>query len=436
MSTLRRQGVWAVVDQVLSSGTNFVPALLLARALGPSSYGAFSLVFLAWFTALGLLQTALMRPYTLASSSLTGDAWHRITQEAGGAVVIGGLLCSAAFLVVHVVAGPSSEFGQSFLVLAILAPGLALQEFWRSAAFSASRARTAAANDLCWVIGQVVAFGFVLWRGEFTVTIGLIAWGVGAWLAAGLGILQLSVVPSVSRAAVRWARRWARLGGWFTLESITYALGTLAIALAIAASVGHRGLGYFRSVQNLFGPVQLFTMGITSVYLPHLVRVLRGRMDRGIGESRRFSMLMAAANAVYAVVLVVTASTLLTSVFGADFAPASYLVLPMSIAFALDAVGSGAVLLLSARQQASRLLLTQVIATVVRVGSVVLLVNVGGLRAGVWGLVLGSAAFAVALWIEVGRTSSVTLAASDGESPDVQRFPETSVSSAPRSSGY
>ncbi len=67
---LSRQGTWAVVDQVFSSGTNFIPSLVLARILGPQNYGTFSLAFLAWFLALSVIRSALMQPYTLAAAPL------------------------------------------------------------------------------------------------------------------------------------------------------------------------------------------------------------------------------------------------------------------------------------------------------------------------------------------------------------------------------
>ena len=65
------------------------------------------------------------------------------------------------------IVGVSSSLGQAFLAVAVLAPGLALQEFWRVASFAAQRARTAAANDLFWAIGQVAAFAFVLLPSAF-----------------------------------------------------------------------------------------------------------------------------------------------------------------------------------------------------------------------------------------------------------------------------
>lgn len=414
MSGLRRQGAWAVVDQVLSSGTNFVPALLLARLLGPTSFGAFSLAFLAWFSALALLRCALMQPYTLAAATLEGPAWRDVTSHAAGAIVVAGCGVGGLFGIVAVIVGVSSSLGQAFLALALLAPGLALQEFWRVASFAGRRARTAAANDFVWVICQLLAFAVVLSSGSVGVPGALLAWGAGGWVAAAIGIGQLSVVPRIGRATAQWARTWARTGAWFTADSATFALGSLAIAVAIAAAIGNTDLGLFRGAQTLFGPVQLLTIGAESVFLPHLVRLITRPSTNGVGESRRYSLVMAATVAAYGVAFLLGAETVLTKVFGAEFAAASAVVFPMMIAFTLDAVSSGAILLLRARANGARLVVAQVTATTVRVGAVVVLVNIAGLRGAGWALVIGSSVAVCANWAQVALATRPKRAAAGG----------------------
>jgi O-antigen/teichoic acid export membrane protein len=401
VSKLREQGAWAVADQVLSSGTNFVPALLLARVLGPADYGSFSLAFLAWFSTLALLTAALMQPYTIAASALEGAEWRDVTRRASGAVVMAATVIGVIFATVGVAVGASTSLGQALLVLALLAPGLALQEFWRVASFAAARARTATANDGVWVLGQVCAFAVLLARGDATVAGCLFAWGIGAIGAAMVGVFQLGVVPTVSRSALRWAREWASLGAWFTVVTTIFTVGSLAVAVIIAAQTGNAGLGRFRAVQNLFGPIQLITIGAESVFLPHLVRSIRANQHTVFRESRYYSLLMAGAVAAYGLAVLVGAHLLLTKVFGPGFAPASVLVLPTMIAFVLDAAVSGASLQLRARAMGGRLVISQLAATVTRVGAVALLAGVGGLRAATWGLVIGSGVGFVVFWLQI-----------------------------------
>jgi O-antigen/teichoic acid export membrane protein len=404
-SGLGRQGAWAVADQVLSSGTNFVPALVLARVLGPGGFGAFSLAFVAWFGALAVVRSALMQPYTLVASALHGEQWRATTRRAAGAVVAGGVVLLVVFAVAASIVGVSSAIGRALLVVAILAPGLALQEFWRVAAFSARRARTAFANDGVWALGQVAAFAVVATTTPTPASC-MFAWGIGAWIAATAGIWQLSVLPQPGSGALRWARDRARIGAWFTAVSVVFALGSFGVAVIVAATTGTVGVGLFRTVQNLFGPVQLLVIGAESVYLPHLVRVLDRANESGIDTSIRYSTLMSVSVLGYGALLLFAAHELLGRVFGDAFAAGSALVLPLSIAFTLDAVAMGAVAQLRARAAGGRLFMSQAAATTVKLVAVGAFVGVAGLDGAAWGVVIGSAVGAIAMWTQVALVLS------------------------------
>lgn len=347
---LRSQGTWALVDQIFSSGTNFVPSLILARLLGPQNFGTFSLAFLAWFLVLSVIRSAFMQPYTLGASSLEQSEWRELTARAGGVVVAAGLAAAVMFGVAGLAIGVSSELGRCLLAVALLSPGLALQEFWRVAAFASRRARTAAANDLYWALGQTVAFVALLLATRITAAESLLAWGAGAWLAAALGVVQLSVWPRIDGASAALARQWLRVGVWFTSANVTFSAGLFAVAAIVAWQLGSHELGLFRVVQgSLFGPVQLVLIAVQSVLLPHIVRSIRGTDPTGLGAAARYSGAIALLVAAYGGVLVLVAPTLLTRVFGHAFAPAAALVVPMLVAFTIDAAGEGAAVLLRAR---------------------------------------------------------------------------------------
>jgi len=404
---LRNQGTWAIVDQIFSSGTNFIPSLVLARLLGPQSYGTFSLAFLAWFLALSVIRSALMQPYTLAASPLEQPEWRELTSRASGIVLAAGLATTVVFALVGLIVGISSELGRCLGAIALLAPGLALQEFWRAASFASRRARTAAANDFYWAVGQTLAFIVVLLTTRITAAESLIAWGAGAWFAAALGLRQLSVTPCIDRDSLSLARQWLRVGMWFTGAIVSFSAGLLGVAAIVTVEAGNHGLGLFRMVQgNLFGPVQLVLIAVQGVFLPHMVRAIRSDHTRGLGAALRFSMGIAATVAVYGIVLKLVAPVLLTHVFGRGFAPAVALVLPMLIAFTIDAAGEGAAVLLRADARGRSLLISQLASAITRMLAVVFLVRTYGVVGAAWGFGLGSAVSTALLWILATRVAS------------------------------
>ncbi len=288
--SLKHEGAWALADQVLSSGTNFVPSLVLARVLGPANYGTFSLAFLAWFLVLAVIKCAFMQPYTLAAATLEPSEWIELTSRVSGVIVMAGVAATAMFAIAGVIVGPSFELGRTFLAVAVVAPGLALQEFWRQASFSSWRARTAAANDFYWAVGQTVVFAIILLTTRITAAEGLLAWGAGAWFAAGLGAAQLSVRPRLGRVTLQSARQSLGVGAWFTGANVTFSAGLFGVAAIVAAKAGSRDLGLFNMVRaNLFGPVQLMLIGLESIFLPHMVRSIRNVATARLREALRYS---------------------------------------------------------------------------------------------------------------------------------------------------
>ncbi len=279
-----------------------------------------------------------------------------------------------------------------------------MQEFRRAASFASRRARTAAANDFYWAVGQTLAFIVVLLTTRVTAAESLIAWGAGAWLAAALGLWQLSVKPHVDRTSISLAIRWLRVGIWFTGAIVSFSVGVLGVAAVVAVEAGNHGLGLFRMVQgNLFGPVQLVLIAVQSVFLPHMVRSLRDERSRILGAALRFSGGIAITVALYGAALNLIAPALLIHVFGRAFAPAAELVLPMMIAFTIDAAGEGAAVLLRAEARGRSLLASQLASAITRILTVVLLVHADGLIGAAWGFAAGSAVSTILLWFLVTR---------------------------------
>src|SRR5947209_17340030 len=75
---------WAVADQALISGTNFVTMILVARGLGsPAEFGTFTLVYSALLFA-NILQVAMVtQPHNVLGTGRDGEAYARYTTSCG-----------------------------------------------------------------------------------------------------------------------------------------------------------------------------------------------------------------------------------------------------------------------------------------------------------------------------------------------------------------
>jgi len=156
--------------------------------------------------------------------------------------------------------------------LAIVLPGLALQDAWRMAFFAAGRGRDAFLNDLVWAVVLAPALLFAA-QNDATVGGFTLAWGAAAGIAAIVGLLQSRVVPNPLRIRAWW-REHHDLGSRFLAEaSIRTASGQLVL-YGVGLAAGLAAVGVIRQAQLVLAPVQVASQGINVTLVPEAVRAL------------------------------------------------------------------------------------------------------------------------------------------------------------------
>ena len=425
MPPLARQGGWALADQILSSATNFVTSLVVARLLAPAAFGSFALATAAWITVVGLSRAVFVQPYVVeASRDDEGADWAQVTRHASGTVLVCGAVGGVVLAVVGVVLGARTPTGSAFLILSILTPFLLLQDFWRFAAFSRRAARTAAANDALWAVVQVGCLALIL-PGHRTPGVAMGCWGAGAAAGAAFGMFQFRLVPSFSRAAYGWARRIVKVGRWFGLANGFYAAGTQLVAIIVAAGAGSAGLGGLRGVQTLLGPGQLVAQSADAVSLPAASRRYRAGGNEALTAfAVRYGIILTAVLGGYGLILTAGGSSLLRLTLGPSFAKYDTLILPLSLGMVATAWSlSGGVALrstLAGRQLAQG----EALGACAKIGLVALLVALYGVQGAAWGVFVGSAMHAAALWWMYRRTVQRPEPRTQGPNPVLYRTPK------------
>src|SRR3954452_24182834 len=79
--SLRKFGktFWALGDQVLISGTNFVTTVLVARSLSMPEFGAFSVIYGVLLLCNIIQSTLITQAHNVLAATLTGQAYRRYT---------------------------------------------------------------------------------------------------------------------------------------------------------------------------------------------------------------------------------------------------------------------------------------------------------------------------------------------------------------------
>lgn len=312
----RRRVAWTVVDQGLSSLTNFAIAVVAARQAGVVEFGAFGIAFTSYLLLLGISRSVCTDPLVVRYSVDGTPGRRQAVKAATGAAV--AVSVPAAVLCALVGLAFSGPLRVSMLSLAVCIPGLLVQDSMRYASFALGRPARAAANDLLWVGGQAVGFAGLFLLTNPSPALLLLAWGLAATVAAIAGPFQSGLFPS-PLWALRWFRDEAELSGRYLLGYFAVAGQFYLLLYGLGIVAGLQALGAFRAAQLLLGPLNTLFFAALSTAVPEGARV------RGDGAGTLYRMIRNLAIALPSLaILWVTALTFLPDRAGRAILGASW----------------------------------------------------------------------------------------------------------------
>jgi len=382
---------WGLGDQAVSSMTNFIVGVFVARELGVAAFGIFSLAWVTYGVLLNVSRGLATDPLVVRYSGVSTEEWRYATARAAGtAVAVGGVFAVVSALVGLAIGG---TLGSAFVALAVVAPGMLLQDSWRFAFFAAGQGHKAFLNDIVWAAAMIPLL--LLAASHGTVWGFVLAWGGASLLAAGGGILQTGLLPHF--AGVRdWLRSHKELGSRYLLENVSNSGASQLRMYGLGAIAGLADVGAIRGAELLLGPFLALLMGLNLVSVPEAARVLRTAPER----LSRFCLLLGGVQAIAAalwglVLLFLVSDSLGRLVLDDVWGPASQLILPVSLSVTGAGIVAGAAAGLRALGAASRSLRAQLFASAGYLGFGL----VGAAMGGAVGMSWGST---IAMWLGAG----------------------------------
>jgi len=395
---------WGLVDQVLSSATNFGLALLAGRSLGPGGLGAISVAFSVYLLVLGFQRGLVTDPIVVASANMRTHGRKEAAASALAIVLIGAPLAALAMAGMASIIG--GAIGRAFALFAVwLVPAL-VQDFWRAILFRDQRGQAAAANDGVWAVCMLLA-AIGLWRFHSDWSI-VAAWGVGALIAGLFGFVQTNIRPH--RPANAW-RTWSRsswpLGRWLGLDVIALNVGTQGAFFLLSAIVSTQGLGGLRATQAIFAPLSLIGPALALPGLPAMKVELDVSERSARNLALKLSSMITVLTVLYFSIVGPAGSWLLQTFFGEAFRPFSTLIIPVGLGQVLWAWAVGMILLLKAMGRGRSIFLSRMLGSTGTLVCTWVLALRFGVMGGAWGMVFAPAAWAVCTtWMVLRREST------------------------------
>jgi O-antigen/teichoic acid export membrane protein len=334
LSMIGRFG-WGLGDQLLSSVTNFLLGLLVARSVGPRDLGAFSLAYATFTLSLGGARAIVGELLVVRHSAVPEDEWRYGVKRAAGTALMAGVVVGGGCLVASAVVGGS--LGVVLTIVGISLPGLLMQDAWRFSLFARSRGSAAFLNDLVWAVAMFAAFVLLRLADRSSVAWFTFAWAGAGLVAAAVGLIQVRVLPSGPAASIRWLRLHRDLAPRFLAEFALASGVTNVTLFGMGIVMGLAQLGRLRAGQIALGPLNVLFTGAGLVATPEGVRLLRESPRRLVHGCRWMSVVMVSGALAWAVVVLSLPRSVGELVLGANWQGARSLLVPLSI----GAVGFG-----------------------------------------------------------------------------------------------
>ena len=323
----------------MCSLTNFLLSAYIARNLGATQFGAFSLAYLTYGFANNASRGLSIEPLLVRFSGPELTRWRRAAGGCTGTALLVGLATGSLALVAGALIGGTT--GLAFVALGLTLPGLLLQDSWRYAFFAAGRGRHAFVNNTVWALVQIPLLVGLKLTGHANVFWFIVAWGAGAYAGAILGVFQARVVPRLV-GATRWLISHRDLGPRYMLENTGNNASGMVVNYSNSSILGLAAVGDIQAANVLMGPFKIIIFGLGMITIPEAAHVLRR-------SPRRLPLFCLAVSGGLAVAALAWGAVLLVAmplglgrlVLGSIAGPAYPLVLPTVLAIAGTCAGVG-----------------------------------------------------------------------------------------------
>jgi O-antigen/teichoic acid export membrane protein len=256
----------------MSSLTNFLLAIFVARTLGAAQFGAFSLAYVTYGFAINASRGLSIEPLLVRFSGTVLPTWRRAAASCTGTALLVGLACGACAVAAGLLVGGTT--GLAFLALGLTLPGLLLQDSWRYSFFAVGRGHHAFINDAVWAVLLLPSLALLKIAGQANVFWFVLAWGTTAAIGAAIAPLQAGVVPSLA-GAPEWLSRHRDLGPRYFAENVGGNATDTVRSYTLSYILGLAAVGYIQAANTLMGPFKIVYFGISLITMPEAAKLLR-----------------------------------------------------------------------------------------------------------------------------------------------------------------
>lgn len=253
------------VDQVLSSLSNVLVLVAIARTASVEEFGVVSLAMATLTTAMAIGRGVFGTPITLLAGG--GPALRRETRFALAAATLLGLAAALLLAMVNaIMGGPNAVYA-----VAAACPVVLLQDSARFHCMAMGAPERAVLSDGVWALGVGALLFVPAWWAAGSSAVLVAGWGALGAVAAAILVVPLRLTPKL-RGLLGWWR--ASMGDRFRYgaEATIAATSSLAVLGVAAWLVGEEATAALRGAGTALGPLGVLMTVIPLAVVPELRR--------------------------------------------------------------------------------------------------------------------------------------------------------------------
>lgn len=392
----------SVLNQIVSSATNFGLGIYLVRVLPPAEYGlygigfAISLFFAGIGNALFLIQMVVHTPDKPLADRLPYAA--RMLLAVIGFSAMSFLLSTFIFGVGGFASQFLRQYSQYGIAVTAASTAYLVKEFFVRHAYNNRKESWALA-----IHGTLAASLILLLIGQHfekqTLTVIEALWAYAlAHVAASLHGFRLASLPlrSATRQAMVTDHREAWRGGkWAMSTNFVYFLRAHAHTIIVAGSIGPIGVAQLNAARLFITPAVMLTPALSQIFMPRMAQARCDSLPKLYHTGRVFSEVLLLVAVLYSVLLLLAFDLLSPFVVGAKYGQLFWLVTAWCVHACILSLRNGQEITFQILKAFKKQLLANSISSVITLIAVASAIKIFGIAGAVIGLILGEISLVV-----------------------------------------
>lgn len=268
---IKHQNVnWALADQAVVSGSNFILGILLARMLGIAEFGVYSLAMLVILFANMIQQSAINAPMmSIGPKQVKADMPTYYGSVFAQSIIFSSVSAILTFLGVKILSSSIESWNIESLALplSINVFLVQMQDFIRRYFYTAEKPACSFITDFIRYIGLIVFLGIMFWGASISLNAQYVFWASSVFTLISIIFLIknfLGLSFSLVAFKIHLKRHW-NFSKWLTASAFLQWFTGNIFTITAGTMLGTSAVGALKAAQSLLGITHIVFLALENI---------------------------------------------------------------------------------------------------------------------------------------------------------------------------